>query len=131
MTAQEVERLIVPMIGQPYRPDFRCWDLVRYVSRVVFNRPLPEVPDEVQGRFQIARAFRTSPERARWKISAVPKAGAIVLVGAAMRETHAGIYLNIDGGGVLHTEERTGIVLEPFSELEARVHTLNCYEPVA
>ncbi len=130
MTIEEIERHITPMIGRPYRPDFRCWDLVRYVSRVVFNRPLPEVPNDVEGRFQIARAFRSSPERARWRLTSSPQSGSIVLIGAAIRETHAGIYIGIDGGAVLHTEERTGVVLEPIAELTMRTHTVNCYEPI-
>lgn len=130
MTAQEIERHIAPMIGLPYRPGFRCWDLVRHVSLVLFDRHLPEVPEEIEGNLQIARAFRGNPERAKWRITNWPHSGSIVLMGAATREMHAGIYLDIDGGAVLHTQEKTGVALDAFSELRSNVHTLNCYEYV-
>lgn len=128
MTEQEIAQHIAPLIGRAYRHDFRCWDLVRHVSLTIFRRPLPATPADIESSLQIARAFRTHPERARWRRTLSPRSGAIVLIGAATRETHAGIYIDIDGGAVLHTEERTGVVFESLTDLTERAHTVNFYE---
>ena len=116
------------LLGTPYTADFRCWDLVRKVQADLFKRDLPSVPADIVSALAIFKAFDKHEERKRWQKVDMPSHGAIVLIGGGAREHHAGVYLDLERGGVLHTEPHIGVQFEPWAHLTARAPTTNIYE---
>lgn len=110
--------------GRPWSIEAHCWDLVRQVQRDLFGRDLPAVliADRLNAR-DLVRIFHAHDERARWQPVAKPAHGAIVLMhrpGAHARAIHAGVYLDLDGGGVLHADEDAGVTFDGAAELHLR-----------
>lgn len=118
------------LIGRPYTPDFRCWDLVRLVQADLFNRDLPSVPADITSPRAMMREFEHHAEKAKWSLSEMPSQGCIILMGGARREHHAGVYLEVNRGGVIHTLPTTGVQFEPWRDVVARCGTVNIYEPI-
>lgn len=116
------------LLGRAYTPDFRCWDLVKQVERDLFGRAVPSIASDIETPRQILRTFECHPERARWRLSDNPSSGSIVLMGGARREHHAGVYLDIDRCGVLHTLPDHGVIYEPWRDILARCGIVNIYQ---
>ncbi|MGX1786833.1 hypothetical protein ACWIGM_08860 [Bosea sp. NPDC055332] len=73
----------------------------------------------------IARLMRHRDKHPGWQRAESPKHGAVVFMtraghGPERSAIHAGVYLALDGGGILHTDDPHGVVFESFSELKAR-----------
>lgn len=120
--------------GRPWTPEQNCWALVRDVQRDLFGRDLPafEIQDRLTAR-ELVRAFGQYPEeRQRWVQVAIPQDGAIVLMhrnGAHARAIHAGVFLGLDGGGILHVDEPQGVAYETPFELLMRNWRCEFYGP--
>ena len=119
-------------IGKPWvlgtsGPDsYDCWGLVRAVlaEHFAINVPpiiVPEVPaaeGETQSRhasgLAVVRAamehFQHHPELARWQQVDRPRHGDGVQMSAARNPWHVGLWLEADGGGVLHCLEGAGVI---------------------
>lgn len=119
---------ISALINQPWARDGRhCWRLVREVQRDLFGRKLPVVLDMAPlgaaGARLKARLFRDHPERQRWREIHEPEHGAIaILRGQTGYEQHAGVYLDFDCGGVLHTDTPFGVVFDDLFTLRDLRH---------
>jgi hypothetical protein len=120
---------ISALVNEPWARDGRhCWRLVCEIQRDLFGRTLPPVLDAAPpggaGRKIKAALFSEHAERAQWRETADPSDGAIAL----MRRTaapagfyiHAGVYLAIAPGGVLHTDNPHGVVFDSALELKVR-----------
>ena len=121
--------------GRPWSVDAHCWNLVRDVQRDLFGRDLAPVllADRLDAR-ELVRAFNDHPERARWQEITGPMNGAIVLMhrqGAHARAIHAGVYLDLDGGGVLHADEEAGVTFDDPVSLQMRNWRVEFYAPKA
>lgn len=115
------------LIGQPWKRDgLHCWTLTRKVVWDLFGVVVPEVLHAPNGRRTKAAMFADAPERADWIETASPDVWAIALMhrrGAPPELIeHAGVYLDLDGGGVLHTDESHGVVFDSLFALP-RVRT--------
>lgn len=110
-------------IGLPYRQDgegpargaeggtpdreswsFNCWSLFRVVQARHYGRTVPVIadPGTAVGR---ARLFRRHPELRRWRRVSRPRDGDGVKMTCAESPLHVGVWLDVDGGGVLHCRE--------------------------
>ncbi|SEE59484.1 hypothetical protein SAMN05519104_6662 [Rhizobiales bacterium GAS188] len=113
------------LIGAPWQGDgLHCWALVRQVQRDLFGRELPAVlnaaPEDPR---EAMRLFASHHERGRWLEVQRPIDGAIMLASRALtgrRSCHAGVYLAIGQGGVLHVDAPHGVVLDDLMILAAR-----------
>ncbi len=111
-------------IGLPWSatgdgPDsFHCWALVRHVQREQFGRDLPVIPNP-EDLLSIARHFRDHPERRRWDLVDVPQEGDCVLMRQARYPVHVGVWLDVDGGRVLHVVRDKGVVAQGLESLAA------------
>lgn len=116
------------LINEPWTRDARhCWRLVCEVQRDLFGRALPDVlhtaPIGGAGRRVKADLFGGHPERALWRETA-PINGAVALMrrSAAQEQffIHAGVFLDLDRGGVLHTDHPHGVVFDNLIQLKFR-----------
>jgi hypothetical protein len=124
-------------IGLPWTahgagPDaFNCWSFVRMVQERHFGRSLPEIPNP-EDLMEMARAFRDHPERRHWALTSDPSDGDCVLLRQARFPIHVGVWLAVDGGGVLHCSRDSGVVYQRPSALLIngwKFHGL--YRPIA
>jgi cell wall-associated NlpC family hydrolase len=114
----------IDLIGTPWTPDgsgpdsFNCWTLVRWVQQHHFNRILPKIPIAGDDLTNLARAFQNHQERRRWLQVSDPCEGDCVLLRQARYPVHVGIWLETDGGGVLHCVRDAGVVFQKLSDLK-------------
>ena len=119
--------------GRPWSVERHCWALVEDVQRDLFGRDLPPVHlDERLTTRELARMFRDHPEQRRWREVSVPEHGAIALMhrgGGHARAIHAGVFLDLDGGGVLHVDEPHGVTFDGHLDLVLRNWTSAYFLP--
>lgn len=100
-------------------PDsFNCWGLVRAVAAKHFNFEPPLIAIDESLGFAVRKAFRKHPEHNRYYTVDVPQAGDIVEMGSAKDMWHVGIWLDVDGGGVLHSMQGAGVVFTQARHLK-------------
>ncbi|MBR9971194.1 NlpC/P60 family protein [Magnetospirillum sulfuroxidans] len=93
-------------------PDsFNCWEFVRMVQARHFGRLLPEIGNP-EDMLVMGRTFRDHPERRRWAKVETPAEGDCVLLRRSRHPIHVGVWLDVDGGGVLHCAEGAGVVFQ-------------------
>jgi cell wall-associated NlpC family hydrolase len=99
-------------------PDnFHCWSFVRHIQKKHFGRILPGIPNP-EDVLAIARGFRDHPERKRWDSIDIAKDGDCVLMRQARYPIHVGVWLAVDGGGVLHCSQEAGVVFQALPSLD-------------
>jgi len=76
-----------------------------------FGRILPEISNP-EDMLVMGRTFRDHPERRRWAKVESPAEGDCVLLRRSRHPIHVGIWLDVDGGGVLHCAEGAGVVFQ-------------------
>ena len=128
MTVSDTATLqfLAAVIGRAYEPaGLHCWELVRSCQRVVFGRELPPVlvaPERMRELVELMDLRKSYPG---WREVNGAAHGAVVFMTrhgheAAKAACHAGVFLALDGGGVLHTDAPHGVVFETLPELTAR-----------
>lgn len=110
-------------IGRPWQsgaagPEaFDCWGLVRSIQRDVYGRHLPTVDIDATDVRAVIGMFESHPERSRWHRVEVPVEGDCVLMSHAKHPSHVGLWLDCNGGGVLHSLRGAGVVFSSMSAL--------------
>lgn len=118
--------IVNALVGSPYRlgaagPDaFDCYGLARHVQQALFGRDMPafSMPGTA-GRTAIAAAIAAHPERGRWREIDRPADGALVTMARNSCGYHLGVWLDEDGGLILHALEAVGVVADTVPMLEA------------
>jgi cell wall-associated NlpC family hydrolase len=113
------ERYIgIPWVNGATGPDeFDCWGFVRHVQRERFGRELPPIKVDADSIRDVARAFGSHDERASWMQVERPIEGDCVLMAHAKYPSHVGLWVEVDGGGVLHCIRGPGVVFNSLSAL--------------
>lgn len=94
-------------------PDaFDCWGLLKEIRDIHFGGGIPEVAFGDAARDLYGTKMRSGD----WELVAAPKHGDGVLLRDG-DDPHVGIYLDFDGGGVLHAQEGSGVVFTGMREL--------------
>lgn len=125
------------LVGRPYRArgrgpsSFDCWGLCAYVWTAHFG--LPYVPDvgcdrsDSRGVLAELRGAEASGLAAR--ISS-PVHGCAVYMSRSARPSHVGIFLDLDGGVVLHATVEAGVLLTRLRDLRfAGLNVVGFYLP--
>lgn len=113
-------------IGRPYeKTGLHCWELVRRAQEQVFSRALPAIIEHPGTKLGVARLMARKDVHPGWCRTVTPAHGAVVFMtrhghGPERAAIHSGVYLALDGGGVLHTDEPHGVVFESLAELRAK-----------
>jgi len=121
--ADEVSRYVNGLLELPWDPVYmNCWVLTRKVVLELFGIELPVSAIPPDKRRAKALAFTTHPERCNWvQTIAGMTDWAVALMHRRGHDPnfieHAGVYLNLDGGGVLHMDDGHGVVFDSLFEL--------------
>ena len=115
------------LIGRPWiaggrGPDaFDCWGLVRFCWRERFGIEVPEISVDAADLRAVLAGFRDHPERRRWCRVEPAREPAREGDGVLMRQSrypvHVGLWLAVDGGGVLHAVRDSGVVFQIPADL--------------
>lgn len=111
---------IEPFVGMPYRAgsygpdDFNCWGLLYYIQKNYFNVEMPFAPIGNEDACRLL--FKERIEAGVWAVTDNPLHGDGVLMRPGSNP-HVGVYLDIDGGGILHALEGFGVVFTATTDL--------------
>lgn len=114
------------VIARPYEATgLHCWELVRLCQEMLFGQVLPPVLVAPERKRELIGLMDLRHSYPGWREVEQPEHGAVVFMtrkgqGAERAACHAGVYLDLDGGGVLHTDDPHGVVFETAPELTAR-----------
>lgn len=116
-------------LGEPWiNGAHDCWGFFRRVQREHFGLELPEIDIDACSRLACAREFAGHDERDAWALVESPAEGDAVLMGKNKRPAHVGIWIDADGGAVLHCVEGAGVIIQQRSTLRlAGWNTLGFY----
>ncbi len=89
---------------------FDCWGLVRAVLRDRAGIALPRIQVDGGDIRAVVRAFKAHPELAHWREVEAPRELDAALMAQARHPVHVGLYLEVDGGRVLHCGDPYGVV---------------------
>lgn len=111
-------------IGKPWAngacgPDaFDCHGLVRAVYRERAGVALPVVDADALKPIQVLRAMRDYDYSAWAQIDAPAQEMDVVEMSLARRPHHVGVWIEIDGGGVLTAVEGAGVIFQTRRSLQ-------------
>ena len=97
---------------------FDCWGLVRYVQKAHYGRDLPSIVVDADNIRAVVKEFTGNDERNRWVEVPAPADGDCLLLSQSKEPTHVGIWLDVDGGGLLHAVQGAGVVFSSQSNIK-------------
>lgn len=88
------------------------------MQREQFGIEVPEYAIDANDFKKTATEFANSTERAAWLPAIVPSLGCAVLMAHCKFPSHVGVWLDADGGGVLHCVRGEGVVFSTLAHLK-------------
>jgi cell wall-associated NlpC family hydrolase len=108
----------LPWVSGQDGPDaFDCWGLVRYVQKQHYGRDLSAIHVDADDVRAVVNAFNGNDERNRWHAVDAPTDGDCLLLSQSKEPTHVGVWLDVDGGGLLHAVKGTGVVFSSAANI--------------
>lgn len=111
-------------IGRPWEKgaqgpnSFDCWGFVRHINREHFGVEVPIIDTDADDLRAVIKSMTGDSERSNWLSVTQPKEGDAVLMAHCKYPSHVGIWLDVDGGGVLHCIRGEGVVFSSISSLK-------------
>jgi cell wall-associated NlpC family hydrolase len=106
-------------IGEPYVwAENDCWAFCRRVWAEQFGLTVPAVAMSGSNLRAITREISHNDERANWSQVDTPAEGDAVLMAHGRYPSHVGIWIDADGGGVLHCIDPQGVVFSTRAGLD-------------
>jgi hypothetical protein len=124
MLLREPGPYMAEMMNQPWEPDgLHCWALVRKTVKDVVGIEVPPIVGVIPSlRKDRAELFVSHDERDKWTEVETPGEWAVVLVARKQAHPdfleHAGVYFNIEGGGIFHADHPHGVVWDSLFEFD-------------
>ena len=107
-----------PWVAGAQGPDcFDCWGFVRYVLKHEYGYNVPQVNVNPDNLRDVLHAFKSDPAFQAFEEVKKPENGDVVLMRQAKHPVHAGLWLDSDGGGVLHCVRESGVVFQTIRSL--------------
>lgn len=117
-----------PWVAGAQGPDsFDCWGFVRYVLKHEYGFNVPQVNVNAECLRDVLHAFRTDLAFQAFKEVGKPQDSDVVLMRQSKNPVHAGIWLDVDGGGVLHCVRDSGVVFQNVRSLNTCGWYLDSY----
>lgn len=105
-------------LGQPWiQHENDCWAFFRRVSENHFNRHLSIIELDTSNVKTCVDNLLNHPELHSWLKTEQPKEGDAVLMSKSKAPTHVGMWLDVDGGGILHCVKGAGVIFTKFTLL--------------
>lgn len=116
MNAEQADQYIgLPWSQDGNGPDeWNCWNLLRHLLRKYFNKNIPLIG--LEDSEQLRAMYKERLNSGAWVRGDNPAHGRAVLLKGGMHP-HVGLYLDIDGGGVIHSLEGSKVVFTPLGAL--------------
>ena len=120
-------------IGLPYvagaqgAESFDCWSFVRYVLKHEYGLDVPPVNINPNNLRDVLHAFKDDLAFQAFEEIPQPYDGDVVLMRQAKNPVHAGLWIDVDGGGVLHCVCGSGVVSQNIQSLNACGWFLDSY----
>lgn len=111
-------------VGKPFAPGalgpdaFDCWGLVRDGKAALFGDTLPVLSFDPRNIRSVIRTVETEVAKNIWQEMSGPEHGAVVTMSHSVRGHHVGLWLEIDGGGLLHALDGVGVRFQRMIELK-------------
>lgn len=118
------------MAGAQGPDSFDCWGLVRFVLLHEYGYNVPPVNINPNNLRDVLSAFHADLAFQAFVEVDKPQDGDVVLMRQAKNPVHAGIWLDVDGGGVLHCVREIGVVFQNVPSLNATGWFLHSYYQV-
>ena len=117
-----------PWVAGAQGPDsFDCWGFVRYVLKHEYDYNVPQVNVNAECLRDVLHAFRTDLAFRAFKEVEKPQDGDVVLMRQSKNPVHAGLWLDVDGGGVLHCVRDSGVIFQSICSLNVSGWFLNSF----
>ncbi len=116
-----VERYVgLPWIAYATGPTaYDCWGLVVYVAEKYYNLSFTRHLDTVTNDSRaIHKTIRKEIASGKWQQSETPRDGSVVLLSLSRKFHHIGIWIDVDGGMLLHSFEGSGVCLSSLAQLK-------------
>jgi len=113
----------ITLLGSPWQaggrgPDaYDCWGLFQAVQREHYGREVKPLDVDAGNTLAVAKAIRDHSKAINWQPTNEPKDGDAVLLSQGNYPTHVGIWLDVDGGGVLHCQRGPGVIFTRKADL--------------
>lgn len=123
MTPEQLE-FVNSLIGRPWKsgaggPEaFDCWGLAKVVQKELFGRSLPDIAVDSENVRAVMREVATTSARNSWERVDGPAHGRLVEMASGRHPYHIGVYLDVDGGGVLHCQNPAGVCFDRVATLQ-------------
>jgi cell wall-associated NlpC family hydrolase len=121
---EESTRALMLSIGKPWSdgaegPDeFGCWGYLRWVKREVYGVDLPSIPVHSDKPLECVRLIHAGEHnREMWRPVTRPSDGDVVVMGSRGFGVHVGVFVAIDGGLVVHSQQGIGVVAQTPSQV--------------
>lgn len=109
----------------PFGPDsFNCWGLMRWIQLYEFGRELPTIT--IGDIDATVKAHSDSLETGVYRLVDSPMHGDCVLLRGG-NNPHVGVWLEIDGGGVIHSQTSIGVIWTPLHRLNQLGYSRRVY----
>lgn len=103
---------IIGYLGLPWIAGERdCWIFFRQLCKAHYDRDVPEVDVDVYDIKDVIRKV-DHEKRLRWEQIDTPEDGCAVLMTRSRFPVHIGMWVDIDGGKVLHCAQGMGVVFQ-------------------
>lgn len=93
-----------------------CGTFARHVEREHFGRDIPHTFADANNIHEVVRVLNRI-DLADWHEVGSPKDGDGAILAHSRFGSHVGVWLDIDGGGVLHCQQGAGVIFTPANKL--------------
>lgn len=122
LNPHELSLYLSKTVGTPWeRKGLHCWRIVVKVQRDLYGRAIPFGSRNMVNREALIDLMGQPAEEFGWREVAEPEDGAVTRMyrqgGNPADLEHAGVYLKIGPGHVLHSDMHHGVVLDTLQQL--------------
>lgn len=114
MTLDEIQ-FIESLLGKPHIPGangpdaYDCWGAAQVIQKRLFNRNMPDIKDPPTDIRRLMVFIHNHEARSQWVRADTKRHGQLVELAHGNHPFHIGVYLDVEGGGIIHSLANIGI----------------------
>lgn len=118
MTHWSDKYLGIPWVkGGTSHDGFDCYGLATDVQRSIYGRIMPKIDTAMMSLLSMVKAIKRHRGWSEWERMESPVDGCIVKLIKSVEPDHIGIWVDADGGGVLHSCRHNGVWVDRLAAL--------------